>query len=143
MASLDHLASDELPLLFRVALNQSIRYNTILKASTHKVEPVFNRAAMEIIAGRCRCARDYFGLIQSVFPDDALFGAAFAEVELEFAANRKLIGHLRNELEVKAGGVLPRLVAEYEEWGVGQAARLQRKMAGWAVARWRADFRLS
>lgn len=199
LAALERLQPEVWPALFRVALHQTIRYNAILKASTHKVEPIFNQSAMDIVAGTSRTAADFYRSIQKVFPDDEVFRSGFAEVEFEFAANRKLIGYLLSELEVMAGGVLPdteagdwtiehiepqssaaewtdrlgnliplesslnrradrlpfaekrkiyaqsryvlaRLVASQAEWGPLQAARMQRQMADWAVARWREDF---
>jgi len=104
LSAIPKLSPRELTRLLRLAVNQTFRYNVVGRLSTHVVEPVFNRAAIEVREGRLLSAGAIAAAIQSVYPVDEVFFANFETLELEFAQKRRLIGYILLAIEDRISG---------------------------------------
>jgi hypothetical protein len=87
----------------------SFRYNVICNLQTHDQETLYNEIARKVAGGQYDLSSDVIKALQSVYPDDQQFKAAFSDKELRTtnSRNKKVVRYLLFEIErQKYGHVL-------------------------------------
>ena len=84
----------------------SFRYNVICNLQTQDQEQVYNNVAYKIDCGALTNLRSIFDELQSVYPDDAVFKAAFTDKELKTtnSRNKKVVRYILFQLEKQVSG---------------------------------------
>ena len=84
----------------------SFRYNVICNLQTQDQEQVYNNVAYKIDAGALTNLRSILDELQSVYPDDAVFKAAFTDKELKTtnSRNKKVVRYILFQLEKQVSG---------------------------------------
>ena len=84
----------------------SFRYNVICNLQTQDQEQVYNNVAYKIDCGVLTNLRSIFDELQSVYPDDAVFKAAFTDKELKTtnSRNKKVVRYILFQLEKQVSG---------------------------------------
>lgn len=84
----------------------SFRYNVICNLQTQDQEQVYNNVAYNIDAGALTNLRSILDELQSVYPDDAVFKAAFTDKELKTtnSRNKKVVRYVLFQLEKQVSG---------------------------------------
>ncbi|MEA5476743.1 DUF262 domain-containing HNH endonuclease family protein [Pseudanabaena galeata UHCC 0370] len=84
----------------------SFRYNVICNLQTQDQEQVYNNVAYKIDSGALTNLRSILDELQSVYPDDAVFKAAFTDKELKTtnSRNKKVVRYILFQLEKQVSG---------------------------------------
>lgn len=84
----------------------SFRYNVICNLQTQDQEQVYNNVAYKIDAGALTNLRSILDELQSVYPEDAVFKAAFTDKELKTtnSRNKKVVRYILFQLEKQVSG---------------------------------------
>ena len=84
----------------------SFRYNVICNLQTQDQEKVYNNVAYKIDSGALTNLRSILDELQSVYPEDAVFKAAFADKELKTtnSRNKKVVRYILFQLEKQVSG---------------------------------------
>jgi hypothetical protein len=92
--------------LLQVIAVISFRYNVICNLQTQDQEQVYNNVAYKIDAGTLTNLRSILDELQSVYPDDAVFKAAFTDKELKTtnSRNKKVVRYVLFQLEKQVSG---------------------------------------
>jgi uncharacterized protein with ParB-like and HNH nuclease domain len=84
----------------------SFRYNVICNLQTQDQEQVYNNVAYKIDAGALTSLRSILDELKSVYPEDAVFKAAFTDKELKTtnSRNKKVVRYILFQLEKQVSG---------------------------------------
>ncbi len=88
MAAYNKLEKQDFNKLLKACSIASFRYNVICNLHTGEQEKVYNDIAFNIAKGELKTAVDVIAKLKAVYPEDGVFGSAFADKELSTIASR-------------------------------------------------------
>lgn len=84
----------------------SFRYNVICNLQSHDQERLYNNIAVKVSDGTYSTYQQVLAALQSIYPDDRQFNAAFSEKELctTYSRNKKIVRYILFEIERQRSG---------------------------------------
>lgn len=84
----------------------SFRYNVICNLQSHDQERLYNNIAVKVSDGTYNTYQQVLAALQSIYPDDRQFNAAFSEKELctTYSRNKKIVRYILFEIERQRSG---------------------------------------
>lgn len=83
----------------------SFRYNIISELNTNALEPVYSKAAISVLEGRAKSAREIFDEIKQIYVPDDKFESDFSQQSFKpLGQKKKLVKYILCSLEEDASG---------------------------------------
>lgn len=84
----------------------SFRYNVICNMQTHDQERLYSEIAYKLSSNEINTLKDIYNILETIYPDDATFKAAFSDKELKTtnSRNKKVVRYILFKIEKQQSG---------------------------------------